>query len=361
MKKIVVISNMYPTKNHPTFGLFVKNQVEQLKETGADIKVIAIDEPGKGKVLTIKKYFSWLLRSMYYLLKNKKDISLTHAHYAFPTGAISLIGKKVFNIPYVVTVHGGDIDKMAKKNATIKRMTGRILENASQVIVVGERLKEEVVRDFNIPKERVDVLSMGVDTTVFKKHDQAEVRGKLGIPQSDKTCLFVGNVIREKGVAELIQAFGKIKEQYGESRLYIVGSQRDTNFINELTAIIREKGIHDVYFQQPLGQGELAEWMAAADVLALPSYHEGFGLVALEAMAVGTPVVGSDVGGLSYLLEGGAGILTRPKEVDSLAAGLVKAFVSEGIQMEKMEEVVQKHAATTILKSLLSIYEDAKR
>lgn len=72
MKKIVVLSNMYPTENHPTFGIFVKNQVDQLIEAGEDIEVIAIDEPGKGKILTLKKYVSWFMRSMLYVLKNKK-------------------------------------------------------------------------------------------------------------------------------------------------------------------------------------------------------------------------------------------------------------------------------------------------
>lgn len=356
MKKVVILSNMYPTKSHPTFGIFVKNQVDQLKDAGLDVQVIAIDEPGKGKLLTIKKYLSWFMRSMLYLLKHKKETSLTHAHYVFPTGVISLIGKKVFKIPYVVTVHGGDIDKMAKKNAIIKQMTTRVLSNAEQVIVVGERLKEEVMRDFNIGEERLDVLSMGVDTDVFKPHPQAEVRASLDIPQAEKICLFVGNVIREKGVSELIRAYGKMKGQYKNSRLYIVGSQRDTTFIEELVQIIRTEGIHDVYFQQPLSQKQLAKWMAAADVLALPSYHEGFGLVALEAMATGTPVVGSDVGGLSYLLKDGAGILTHPKDVESLATGLVKAINHEEIQSSRMAKIVEQHAAMTVLERVQSIY-----
>lgn len=361
MKKIVIISNMYPTKSHPTFGIFVKNQVDQLKKAGCDVQVIAIDEPGKGKILTIKKYLSWFMRAMFYLLRNKKMISLTHAHYAFPTGVISLIGKKVFKIPYVVTVHGGDIDKMAKKNERIRQMTAQILSNAAQVIVVGERLKQEVIRDFHIEEERIDVLSMGVDERVFKPYPQQEVRTALDIPQMEKVYLFIGNVIREKGVAELIRAYGKLKQQDEDSRLYIIGSQRDTAFIEELTEIIRTETIHDVYFHQPIGQKELAKWMAAADVLALPSYHEGFGLVALEAMATGTPVVGSDVGGLSYLLKDGAGILTQPKDVESLVAGLTQAINREGIQEIQMAESVQRHTTTTIVERIQSVYEDVGR
>lgn len=361
MKKIVVLSNMYPTDNHPTFGIFVKNQVNQLKDAGVDIEVIAIDEPGKGKFLTLKKYMSWFMKSMFYLMRNKKSISLTHAHYAFPTGLLSYIGKKVFNIPYVVTVHGGDIDKMAKKNAHIKKMTMRILVDAERVIAVGERLKNDVINDFNVPKTRVEVVSMGVDTSVFKSYGQAEARKSLGIAADEKVLLFVGNVIREKGVRELIEAYGEVKENYPISSLYIFGSQRNEMFMNELKSLVKAEQLTDVYFKRPVAQQDLAKWMSAADLLALPSYHEGFGLVALEAMATDTPVVGADVGGLTYLLKDGAGILVEPKDSRSLAKGIEKSLRQEGYQEEQMKKVVQEHSVETILRKLCVIYKEAGR
>lgn len=361
MKKIVILSNMYPTKNHPTFGIFVKNQVQQLKDVGIDTEVIAIDEPGKGKLLTLKKYLSWFMKSILYLLKNNKNISLTHAHYAFPTGVLSLIGKKLFNIPYVVTVHGGDIDKMAEKNIRIKQMTARILVNAERVIAVGERLKDNVVNDFNVPEARVEVLSMGVDTEIFKKYEEAEARKSLGLKNDDKIVLFVGNVIREKGVRELIEAYHQVKKNYPTSALYILGSQRNESFSSELSDLVKAEQLTDVHFKQPVGQKELAKWMSAADLLALPSYHEGFGLVALETMATGTPVVGSNVGGLSYLLTDGAGILVEPRDAHSLAQGIEKVFAQEGFQLEKMQQIVHQHSAETIIQNLLVIYNDAGR
>lgn len=361
MKKIVVLSNMYPTKSHPTFGIFVKNQVHQLKDAGANIEVIAIDEPGKGKILTLKKYLSWFMKSMFYLLKNKKNVSLTHAHYAFPTGFLSLIGKKVFNIPYVVTVHGGDIDKMVGKHAKIKQITAKILKSADRVIAVGERLKYDIVHDFHVSEDRVEVLSMGVDTTVFKESERMKTRTSLSINTDEKIVLFVGNVIREKGLLELIEAYGQIKKELPNSSLYVLGAQRNTAFSQELLHIIETQKITDIHFKQPVNQEELAKWMAASDVLALPSYHEGFGLVALEAMATGTPVVGADVGGLSYLLQNDAGILVEPKNIGSLVEGLRKALENEGFSEQRMKEMVHKHSADVILKKLLTIYKDVER
>ncbi|AOV08549.1 glycosyltransferase [Sporosarcina ureilytica] len=363
MKKIIVFSNMYPTKNHPTFGIFVKNQVNQLKEAGVNLEVIAIDEPGKGKVLTLKKYFSWFMRSMKYLVQNNKNISMTHAHYAFPTGVISLIGKRIFKIPYAVTVHGGDIDKMAGKHSSIQKMTRKILQGAEAVIVVGEQLKQDVITRFGVSKENVEVLSMGVDTKVFKKYTQSEVRNLLGIHDDGEIILFVGNVIREKGVAELIQAYAKLRDRFPNSSLYILGSQRNDTFIKELGSMIQAQDLSNVHFIKPIQQEGVAKWMAAANVLALPSYHEGFGLVALEAMATGTPVVGSDVGGLSYLLQDGTGVLVRPKEVESLADGLEEVLIDENnvFKKDKMKAMVKKHSTETILQRLLTIYSRVGR
>ena len=93
--------------------------------------------------------------------------------------------------------------------------------------------------------------------------------------------------------------------------------------------------MEDIHFKEPLGQADLSLWMSASDTLALPSHHEGFGLVALEAMASGTKVVGTDVGGLSYLLKDGAGILVEPENPDSLAKGLWNALDADTVMIDE--------------------------
>ncbi|BAQ10106.1 glycosyltransferase [Bacillus sp. OxB-1] len=359
MQKIVVFSNMYPSSDHPTYGIFVKNQVALLKSAGLDVAVVAIEEPGKGKFKTLQKYAGWFFRSLAYLLKHKKKLSMTHAHYAFPTGLLSLIGKKWLGLPFVVTVHGGDIDKMAARSARIAKMTKSILQQAEAVIVVGEKLRTDVIGKFGVPENRVHLISMGVDTDVFKPILKPEAKETLGFPKDKRIILFVGNVIRAKGLLELAEAFGKIKPEFPNTVLFIAGSQKDENFTAELRQFIETQSIKDVQFKGPLSQSVLARWMAAADVLALPSHHEGFGLVALEAMAAGTTVVGTDVGGLSYLLANQAGILVQPKQPDSLADGLRKALdhSSAHIDENKMKETVELHSYDRILHNLFSIYE----
>lgn len=362
MRKVVVFSNMYPSSEHPTFGLFVKNQVKLLESAGLDVDVVAIQDTRKGKKAALKKYITWFIRSFIYMMKNRKNLSLTHAHYAFPTGFLSLIGKRLFGLPYVVTVHGGDIDKMAAKNPRIANLTRTILQQAQAVIVVGDKLREDVTTRFGVPDANVHVMSMGVDTSIFKYVPKQEAREQLGLPAEEKIMLFVGNVIRAKGLLELVEAFDSLKMSLPDSSLYVVGSQKDQHFVQELRLLIREKDVEDIHFKEPLGQVNLALWMSAADALILPSHHEGFGLVALEAMSAGTKVVGTDVGGLSYLLKDGAGILVEPKNPDSLAQGLWSALDEEVVVNDEIvRERITAHSFDTILENLLSIYRSAAK
>ena len=363
MRKIVVFSNMYPSQKHPTFGLFVKNQVGLLQSTGLDVDVVAIQNPGKGKIQALKKYMTWFCRSFLYMMKNRKNLSLTHAHYAFPTGIISLVGKKVFGIPYVVTVHGGDIDKMAAKSQRIADMTKNILGQAESVIVVGDKLREDVINNFDVPETNVHIMSMGVDTSVFTYVAKLEARENLALPIEEKILIFVGNVIQAKGLLELVEAFDSLKMSFPDSSLYVIGSQKDSQFVEELRLFIREKDVEDIHFKEPLGQADLALWMSAADALVLPSHHEGFGLVALEAMSAGTKVVATNVGGLSYLLKDRAGILVEPKNPDSLAKGLWSALDEscDVIDETVVQAKIAQHSYETILEDLLSIYRSAEK
>lgn len=363
MTKIIVLSNMYPSSNHPTFGIFVKNQVGLLNEVGVDTKVVAIQDPGKGKLTKLFKYSSWFIRAMFQTWKNRKTIDLVHAHYIFPTGVVAYLGKKWFGVPYVVTAHGGDIDQMPKKSPRIAAWTKKILQHADQVIAVGEKLKEDVVHDFEVEESKVHVVSMGVDPEVFHVRPQEIARETLQLSKEATILLYVGNVIRAKGIIELIEAYELARKENEQLLLYIVGSQKDTSFVQEVQALIQEKQLEEgIHLVGPQPQKTLARWMAAADVFVLPSYHEGFGLVALEAMAVGTPVVGSNVGGLPYLLANDAGILVEPQNSQSLAKGIEQALSRpEERYTEAKSEIVKKHSYETIAQELLAIYEATKR
>lgn len=360
-KKILVISNMYPTEENKTFGIFVKNQVKALEALGNQVDVIAINDPKNGKFRVLKKYILWLLKTLVNLGLYGKKYDVVHAHYVFPSGMLARFYKKVWKTPYVVTSHGGDIDRMAKKSQRIRKWTELIFKDSDHVIAVGDALYNEIHRDYRIGSDKLSLLNMGVNRQVFKAYPKEEVRAELGIQSGKKPILFVGNMIREKGLNELISAFSNVIAAQPEAELYLMGASRNQAYRQELESLIKEKGLtSSIFFKEPLPQSELAKWMSAAEVFVLPSHLEGFGLVAVEAMSCLTPVVGSDVGGLSYLLKDDNGILVKPKDANSLADGILKVLSNEELKEKLIQNGGKKAAENdeqTLIRKLQDIYE----
>lgn len=360
MKKVFVISNMYPTKEYLSYGIFVKNQVEQLRGQGIETVLAVNANPNTGKVNVLKKYASWALQVLSVFRKNKKNIGLSHSHYVFPSGMFSYWLKQRYGVPYIVTAHGGDINKMAKKSARIKGYTEKILQHADHVIAVGEELASDIKRDFKVPEDRISVMSMGIDRNVFHQPaSKKEVAQSLGMDPERVNFLFVGNIIQEKGVEELIEAFNKLDETYkNRASLYCIGSTKNVTFSTHMKELAEKS--NNIHFVEPMPQQKLASYFQAADVFVLPSYIEGLGLVALEALACGTPVIASDVGGLHYMLQDGAGVLVPPKNADALYVEFEKVIQQNGavkVNNERIEELLQFHDSKKIIARLINLYE----
>lgn len=359
MKKVLIISNMYPSEAHLSYGIFVKNQVNQLKQQGIESVLAVNANPATGKVNVLKKYASWALRVFATFRQQKHEISMTHSHYVFPSGMFSYWLKKRYGVPYVVTAHGGDINKMAKKSLRIKNYTAKILQHADHVIAVGEELAADIQRDFHVPSERLSVMSMGVDRNVFYQPlSKKEAAQAVQMAAERTNFLFVGNIIQEKGVEELIKAFLQIDAaKPNKAALYLIGSTKAYEFSNRMKELA--KSSNNIHFIEPMPQQQLAKYFQGADVFVLPSYIEGLGLVALEAMSCGTPVIASDVGGLHYMLQDGAGVLVPPKSVEALHEAMLQVLINDGqlsVKKEAVERLLDLHDAQAIIQRLVKIY-----
>ncbi|CQR46191.1 Putative teichuronic acid biosynthesis glycosyltransferase TuaC [Paraliobacillus sp. PM-2] len=358
-QNILVISTMYPTKQHTSFGIFVKNQVEQLRNQGFFVDVLAIKEPKMGKTKVIKKYSKWLMKAILVCLKKRNKYSVIHAHYVFPSGWIGLWFKRWFKAKLIVTAHGGDIDKMAHLHPWIFKQTKRILQQADEVIVVGEGLKQSILNQFDIPKRNIHVMNMGVNRSIFRPMPQQEAKTTLQLDREQKIILYVGNLIEAKGMIELVQAYDQLKTSDPNLALHLIGAKKDPSFYKKLTHRIDQQKIKHVTFHSAMSQKEIATWMAAADVFVLPSHMEGFGLAALEAMACHTPVVGTSVGGLRVLLDGGAGLAVSPKQKDQLAQGLKQALYNQSLRQKMIyhgDKKAQQNNQERLIQSLITIY-----
>ncbi|MFC7062975.1 glycosyltransferase [Halobacillus seohaensis] len=359
-QKILVITNMYPGKRNKTFGIFVKNQVTSLRARQFDVDVAAVKDPRVGKKYVAWKYLKWILRMVLLLITKGRKYDVIHAHYVFPSGWFGRLLKKITGAKLVVTAHGGDIDKMPKKSAFIHTQTKHILHDADHIIAVGEGLKQEMIREFKAPESLITVMSMGVNRQVFFPVDKNQAKQNLDLEESHTHLLFVGNIIEAKGLLELVTAFGQLKMNNDKLNLHIVGQPKQESFLNELKTILRKDNIKDVHFHGTLPQNEVAKWMSAADIFVLPSYIEGFGLVAVEAMSCRTPVVGTDVGGLSHLLKDNHGILVKPKNTSSLREGIQRLLEDPSLQkklIENGEHQAQENDQDVLINLLCKVYE----
>ncbi|SEP74930.1 Glycosyltransferase involved in cell wall bisynthesis [Virgibacillus subterraneus] len=359
LERILVISTMYPSKANPTFGIFVKNQVEELKKRGIQVDVAAIKDPRMGKLFVLKKYLLWIIRIIYILLTRGRSYDIIHAHYVFPSGWLALLFQKTFGTRVIVTAHGGDLDKMSRIGSFFFRQTEQVLHEADHVIAVGEKLKTDMVTAFKVKEEKITLLNMGVNRQVFTPMDQEQAKHLLDIAPSSKTILFVGNIIAAKGMTELVEAYSDLKDEYPNLELHLIGAQKEPPYVRWLKGKISNENTQDIKIHPPMKQRDIARWQAAADVFVIPSHMEGFGLVALEAMSCHTPVVGTNVGGLRYLLANNAGVLVEPKNKESLRIGIKSILKNDNFHKELIangEEKAQKYDQEKQIEQLLELY-----
>ncbi|HOQ19130.1 glycosyltransferase family 4 protein [Methanothermobacter thermautotrophicus] len=313
---VLVISNMYPSKKGKSFGSFVKVHVDAFRRhTDIEQFLVANTDQRKGLPRLIKKYGDLLLRSIWYSIRKPFDV--IHAHYLLPTGLIGLLCHWISGKPLIVTVHGSDVNKLARKNSLLFKISGYVLRRASAVITVSRDLRDKVVEEFGVDGERVHIINMGVDTDIFRPLDRDKCRERLGLPLNRRVILFVGNIIPSKGVHYLIESLREV--EVGGVKCIILGAHVDEEYLKTLRGMAESINA-DVEFFEPVPYSEVAIWMNAADVFVLPSLEEGFGLVALEALACGTPVIATATGGIrEFVIDSETGYTVSPGDSSAIA------------------------------------------
>jgi len=218
------------------------------------------------------------------IIKRKK-ISLIHAHWILPSGLVALWLKRLYNIPYIITVHGSDIHSTGYKS-----LKKSILKEASVVNVVSNGLKKEVLK--LVPNANVIVCSMGIHVNQFQVKKNKN---------KNPVLLFVGRLTPEKGTIILIKAMANVIREYKKTKLLIIGDGISKNRLINLTKMF---GLwRNISFLGAKPHKKLSEYYSDADIFILPSLREGFGLTLLEAMAAKVPVIGSKISGISEIIQ----------------------------------------------------------
>lgn len=262
--------------------------------------------------------------------REEKKYFLIHTNY-WISGWVGLQLQQQLSIPIVHTYHslgavkyqsGIEIPKIAATRLQVER---DCLERANCVVATSPQEREHM-RNLVSQQGNIVVIPCGTNIKHYYAIGQTEARARLGIARDAKVIFYIGRFDRRKGIETLVRAIGQSKWKDNPSlRLIIGGGSRpgesDGLERDRVEGIVSELGLESkTFFPGRISDLELPLYYAAADVCAVPSHYEPFGLVAIESMASGTPVVASDVGGLQFtVVDGETGLLVPPKDIKAFA------------------------------------------
>jgi glycosyltransferase involved in cell wall biosynthesis len=311
--RILVISNLYPSPEHPAFGTFVEARVEALRALGADVRLVANRDPAVGRRIAAK-YASLALsagRAAFAARFGARHVDIVEAHIAYPTGLVARPAAALVGAPLVLFAHGADVRDIPRRSRRHARLARSTYASAALIVANSDFLAGEIRARFPVASGRVRVLTPGIELDRFA-HDPMAPRDGV---------LFVGRLIPEKGAGVLIRAMALVGGAEGPLTIIGDGPER-----TRLAALADDLDV-DLDLRGELGRADVARAMTRAAVLVVPSvYPEPLGLVALEAMASGAIVVASATGGLvETVLDGQTGLTVTPGDPDALAGAIERA------------------------------------
>ena len=259
----------------------------------------------------------------------KHKLDLVHVHYAIPHATSAWIAREMLggepDLPIVTTLHGTDIT-LVGLHPSFHSITRFSILRSQGLTAVSAYLRDETVRDFGVARERIEVIPNFVDTALYARGREPSHRQALA-PCGEKILMHVSNFRPVKRVWDVVEVFARVRRQIS-ARLILVGDGPDRPRVLERAEELGVDG--DVLF---LGKHvSVDELLACADVFLLPSESESFGLAALEAMACGTPVVATRVGGLMEVVpHEEAGFLLEVGATDDMAEATLRLLTDEAL------------------------------
>jgi D-inositol-3-phosphate glycosyltransferase len=235
---------------------------------------------------------------------------LVHSHY-WLSGKVGKRAQESWGIPHVFMFHTvgavKNITVGSEKEPELRTVTEKHLaRNCNRILVATDKERDHLIQYYGTPPQMIGVVPCGVNLDLFSPGDKAKSRQELGFAQDESIVLFVGRFAPLKGIDRLMEAMYHLQHHQSLRLIIVGGDGSGTPEFQELQQLARNLGIQGgVTFIGRIEQDNLPAYYSAADVLAVPSYYESFGLVALEALASGTPVVATKVGAMESILKEG--------------------------------------------------------
>lgn len=326
--KILLITSGYPNAWKLSSGIFIKRQVDFLEASGEFYFDVLSTGDSRIGIYSFIKYVRLILQVLLYSFLHH-DFDMIHAHEIFPAGFLALIPKFLRAKKLLVTLHGGPLYSSDAGGVLIKRLIALTLRNVDGLICVSGYLRDRSMALFpaEVANKIMEIINMGVVLDQFQPIPKTEARIRLGLTQAapdKKIVMFVGRLIERKGVIYMIRAARILKDEnlLQKIDMIVVGGGAEEERLN--SEAVRLGVSADICFTGAKPPEEIHLWMSAADILLIPSLDEGFGLVALEAMACGTPVISTDCGGLKeFVKHEENGLLVKTQDAHGLAQGII--------------------------------------
>lgn len=351
-------------------------ETPEVREICPGVNVIAIDagpaEPiGKNDLFPFMPDFAEQMAL--YSLRAGVRYDVVHAHY-WLSGWVAELARRYWDTPFVQMFHTtahmkNAVSAHVEQETDLRvRMEKRLLTLSDGIIAANPDERADLIWQMGVPTEKVCTIPPGVDLDLFHPLPRASSRAQTGLDPNRPIVLFVGRIDPIKGIDTLIDAAQIILSRGRLDNLplfVIVGGDLETGRpvgpLQRVAESIAERGVEE-YFRligsQP--QNELPLYYSAADVAAVPSRYESFGLVAVEALACGVPVVASRAGGLRFTIdEGHTGLLVKPQSPVALADGLELVLGNDDLR-EAMAAAarpsVERYDWTSIAQQVMHVY-----
>ena len=320
--KIAMLADLFPPKHVGGTEIATFNIAQELAKRGHEVHVLTSSDIGISNESFYGSFnvhrFKWSkikflgaicfwIKLFLYIRELNPDI--IHSQGVI-IGAPAFCAKKLLKKPYIIYSQCS----LSLYPSISKKLMFPILENADNVIALTMNMKKELSQKFNI--NNIRVISNGINLN-HSKLDKVK-----SISNDEKIILSVARLRPEKGVEYLIKAIKIVLQKHAEIKLIIVGDGPEKEYLSRL---VNEEGLkRNVHFTGDIPNEKVYEYYAMATIFVLPSLSEGFGLVLLEAMATGTPIIATNVCGLSEIIENGKnGFLVNPKNPNELAKGII--------------------------------------
>ncbi len=270
----------------------------------------------------------------------RKPYDLIHANF-WMSALIAADVKRALGTPFVVTFHAlgrvrrqfqGEADDFPDDRFAIE---DRVVAEADYLIAECPQDEEDLIQLYNADPTKITIIPCGFDPTEFWPISKPLARVALGQDPDDRLILALGRLVPRKGTDVAIRATARLRRDYGIStKLLVVGGEADdpdpalTPEIGRLAAIAEDEGVTDaVTFVGRRGRDALKYYYSAADIFVTTPWYEPFGITPVEAMACGTPVIGSNVGGVKFTVrDGETGYLVPPKDPDRVAERIAHIY-----------------------------------